>query len=135
MVEVLVAVVILAFTATAAIKLVVLANNTLRETRTKQALYDAALEIQTGIRIGDKDLSGMSGDITWETVNKEKKFFGGDFGRLNFDKGKLGDTETESIKWRELTVSIKDKEKLVLYLPPEKREQNAELPLSADVLK
>ena len=58
MVEVLVAVVILAFTATAAIKLVVLAQNTLRETRTKQALYDAALEIQTGIRIGDKDLSG-----------------------------------------------------------------------------
>ena len=135
MVEVLVAVVILAFTATAAIKLVVLAQNTLRETRTKQALYDAALEIQTGIRIGDKDLSGMSGDITWETVNKEKKFLGGDFGRLNFDKGKSGDTETESIKWRELTVSIKDKEKLVLYLPPEKREQNAELPLSADVLK
>ena len=135
MVEVLVAVVILAFTATAAIKLVVLAQNTLRETRTKQALYDAALEIQTGIRIGDKDLSGMSGDITWETVNKEKKFFGVDFGRLNFDKGKSGDTETESIKWRELTVNIKDKEKLVLYLPPEMREQNAELPLSADVLK
>ena len=135
MVEVLVAVVILAFTATAAIKLVVLAQNTLRETRTKQALYDAALEIQTGIRIGDKDLSGMSCDITWETVNKEKKFFGGDFGRLNFDKGKPGDTETESIKWRELTVNIKDKEKLVLYLPPEMREQNAELPLSADVLK
>lgn len=134
LIEVMVAVAILAFTATAAIKLVILAQNTLRETKQKRLLCDRALEIQTEIRIGKLDPTGMSGDILWETADKEKEMFNADFGKLNFDRGKSGDLASENVKWRELTVKIKDKDKITLCLPAKKEGsgEQAESVLSSD---
>ncbi len=132
--EIMVAVAILAFTATAAIKLVILAQNTLRETKQKRFLCDTALEIQTEIRIGKRDPSGMSGDLLWETTDKEKEMFNADFGKLNFDKGRSGDFASENVKWRELTVKIKDKDKITLCLPQKKEGSGTqtESPVSSD---
>lgn len=120
LIEVMVAVAILAFTATAAIKLVIMAQNGLSEARKQQALLDEARNIQIGVRTGRENDSGQSGDIAWETAEKKREIMGADFGRLDFDKS--GDAEADAgfgeVTWRELTVrDTKDDAKIVLLMP------------------
>ncbi len=118
LIEVLVAVAILAFTATAALKLVFLAQNGLVEAGKKQKLLDEAQSLQLGIRLGNIETFGMSGDITWDTAYKEREMFDKDFGRLVFsDQKNVPVTKIGEITWRELTVKNKDSEKIILYLP------------------
>lgn len=126
LIEVLVAVVILAFTATAALKLVMLAQDGLFEAKRKRGLLDEAVALQTGIKIGETDSSGTSGDITWEVEEMEREGFEEDFGRLGFETGS-GDAKADfdTVQWKELRVTKKyakagDREDvIILYLPSE----------------
>ena len=111
LIEVLVAVAILAAVGAAALKLVLLAQNTLVAVSERERLLDAAREIEIGILTGELDERGTSGDFRWETEERETEMFGEDFGRLDlkgldFDgAGRSGDvSETVRVRWREITV-------------------------------
>ena len=85
LIEVLVAVVILATVCTAALKLVILSQNTLAEVGERERLLDETREIEIGILTGELDERGTSGDIRWETEDREVEMFGEDFGRLDLE--------------------------------------------------
>ena len=111
LIEVLVAVAVLAAVGAAALKLVLLAQNTLVAVSERERLLDAAREIEIGILTGELDERGTSGDFRWETEERETEMFGEDFGRLDlkgldFDgAGRSGDvSETVRVRWREITV-------------------------------
>lgn len=134
LIEVMVAVVILAFTATAAIRLVIMAQNTLASVNEKEALLTAAEAVEAGIMTKETEPNGASGDIKWETADKESEMMGEDFGRLNFDKasGDASEAPTE-MKWREVTVTDKKGRKIVLCMPSkEQDEERAESAASGD---
>ena len=67
LVEVMVAVVILSLTATAAIRLVMLGQEGLRGAKAEITLTQEAKAIRTGIMLETIETSGRSGDIIWET--------------------------------------------------------------------
>ncbi|MDO5114977.1 MAG: prepilin-type N-terminal cleavage/methylation domain-containing protein [Synergistaceae bacterium] len=118
LVEVMVAVMVLASVATAAIKLVILAQNTLAATKDKEELINAAQEIEAGISAEDLKESGSSGDFRWETEEKETEMFGEDFGRLDFDSEAPDDSgEPIEVRWREITVTNAKNQRLTLYIP------------------
>ena len=85
LIEVLVAVVILATVCTAALKLVILSQNTLAEVSERERLLDETREIEIGILTGELDERGTSGDFRWETEDREVEMFGEDFGRLDLE--------------------------------------------------
>ena len=116
MIEVLVAVAILAFSATAALKLVLLAQNTLFETEKTQELLDEAQSLEVGIRLGELSESGMSGDITWDITDKQREIMGEDFGKIVFDR-QAANITIDRIKWKELTVKNKKGGEITLFLP------------------
>ena len=116
MIEVLVAVAILAFSATAALKLVLLAQNSLFETEKMQELLDEAQSLEVGIRLGELSESGMSGDITWDITDKQREIMGEDFGKIVFDR-QAANITIDRIKWKELTVKNKKGGEITLFLP------------------
>ena len=124
LIEVMVAVVILSLTATAALRLVIIAQSALSEAGQRQLLMDSALDIQTSLRIGKGEGSGTSGDISWESVEKHQEMLGENFGKLDFDKNtpsgdnRMADGAFE-LKWKELTVKNKDGTHITLCLPAE----------------
>lgn len=130
LIEVLVAVVILATVCTAALKLVILSQNTLAEVGERERLLDETREIEIGILTGELDERGTSGDIRWETEDREAEMFGEDFGRLdleglNFDGAvRSGDvSETIRVRWREITVRDAKDNSLTVYLESEEDEK------------
>ena len=130
LIEVLVAVVILATVCTAALKLVILSQNTLAEVGERERLLDETREIEIGILTGELDERGTSGDFRWETEDREVEMFGEDFGRLdleglNFDgAARSGDvSETIRVRWREITVRDAKDNSLTLYLESEEDEK------------
>lgn len=130
LIEVLVAVVILATVGTAALRLVVLAQNTLAEVSDRERLLDETREIEIGILTGELDERGTSGDFRWETEEKETEMFGEDFGRLDL-KGLDFDgteppsaaSETVRVRWREITVRDAKGNSLTVYLESEEDEK------------
>lgn len=125
LVEVMVAVMVLASVATAAIKLVILAQNTLAATKDKEELINAAQEIEAGISAEDLNESGSSGDFRWETEEKETEMFGEDFGRLDFDSEAQDDSgEPIEVRWREITVTNAKNQRLTLYIPSKESAVN-----------
>ena len=130
LIEVLVAVVVLATVCTAALKLVILSQNTLAEVGERERLLDETREIEIGILTGELDERGASGDIRWETEDREVEMFGEDFGRLdleglNFDgAARSGDvSETIRVRWREITVRDAKDNSLTVYLESEEDEK------------
>lgn len=130
LIEVLVAVVILATVGTAALRLVVLAQNTLVEVGDRERLLDETREIEIGILTGELDERGESGDFRWETEEKEAEMFGEDFGRLDlngldFDGVELPSaaSETVRVRWREITVRDSKGNSLTVYLESEEDEK------------
>lgn len=124
--EVMVAVSVLALSATAAIKLVLMAQNTLSAVKEREELLNSASAIEAGIIAKELDDQGTSGDISWELSDKEKESFGEDFGRLNFDNGGSADLqESEALKWRELTVKNKNDRIITLLLPSKEQEEKS----------
>lgn len=130
LIEVLVAVVILATVGTAALKLVVLAQNTLAEVSYRERLLDETREIEIGILTGELDERGTSGDFRWDTDEKETEMFGEDFGRLDlkgldFDGAEppSAASETVRVRWREITVRDAKGNSLTVYLESEEDEK------------
>jgi prepilin-type N-terminal cleavage/methylation domain-containing protein len=124
LIEVMVAVTILAFTATAAIKLVLMAQNSLEDVKRQRELLDAARAIQVEVRVGKLDKSGTSGDFSWETADKQREMMGDEFGKLNLGVSGDGGQNLGSLNWRELTVkNSRNDQQIVLLLPQEQKEQ------------
>ena len=124
LIEVMVAVTILAFTATAAIKLVLMAQNGLEDVKGQRKLLDAARAIQVEVRAGKLDKSGTSGDFSWETADKQREMMDDGFGRLNLDASGDAGTNLGSLNWRELTVkNARNDQRIVLLLPQEQETQ------------
>lgn len=139
--ETLVAAAVLATVGAASLKLVILAQNTLAAVDEKERLLDAAREIETGILAETLDDRGTSGDVRWETEEKEAESFGEDFGRLSFEELDFdagaripAASETIRVKWRETAVRG-EKGGVTVYLeseeeakkePPSARGGNAE---------
>ena len=120
LVEVMVAVVILSLTATAAIRLVMLGQEGLRGAKAEIALTEEAKTVRTGIMLGTVQTSGKRGDIIWETSDGTKEMFGENFGRLDFS----GREQTnmivinEDMRCTEIRVSnTKDERHIVIYMP------------------
>lgn len=120
LVEVMVAVVILALTATAAIKLVILGQEGLRGAKAEIALTEEAKAIRTGIMLKTVQTSGRRGDIIWETSDGAKEMFGDDFGRLDFYGRKQTDMIVidQDIRWKKIQIrNTKDERNIVIYMP------------------
>lgn len=120
LVEVMVAVVILALTATAAIKLVILGQEGLRGAKAEIALTEEAKAIRTGIMLKTVQTSGRRGDIIWETSDGAKEMFGDDFGRLDFYGRKQTDMIVidQDIRWKKIQIrNTKEERNIVIYMP------------------
>jgi len=120
LVEVMVAVVILSLTATAAIRLVMLGQEGLRGAKAEITLTEEAKAIRTGIMLGTLQTSGKRGDIIWETSDGTREMFGEDFGRLDLS----GPKQTEMIiikedmRWKKIKIrNTKEDRNIVIYMP------------------
>lgn len=135
LIEVMVAVMVLALTTTAAIKLTIMAQNTLSAVKEKESLLNAAQAVEAGISTKELSDAGTSGDFKWETKDKETEMFGEKFGRLDFDNAGSGDSgEALKVKWREITVADKKNKKIILYIPSkEDAEEDAAVAASTDI--
>ncbi|MDY9920310.1 MAG: type II secretion system protein [Synergistota bacterium] len=120
LVEVMVAVVILSLTATAAIKLVMLGQEGLRGAKSEITLMQQAKAIRTGIMLETVQTSGTSGDIIWETSDGTKEMFGEDFGRLDLSAPEQAEmiVAEEDMRWKKINVSnTKEERNIVIYMP------------------
>ncbi|MDL2297552.1 prepilin-type N-terminal cleavage/methylation domain-containing protein [Synergistaceae bacterium OttesenSCG-928-D05] len=120
LIEVMVAVVVLSLVATASLKLVIMAQNGLAEAREREKLLDESLRVQMDIRLGKIRSSGKSGDVEWKIEDKEKEFFGEDFGRLQFGQSEdntSNQVRFDIVKWKEVEVTTDNERKIMLYLP------------------
>ena len=120
LVEVMVAVVILSLTATAAIRLVMLGQEGLRGAKAEITLTEEAKAIRTGIMLKTVQTSGRRGDIIWETSDGTKEMFGDDFGRLDFSGREQPEMTVikEDMRWKKIRVSnTKDERNIVIYMP------------------
>jgi prepilin-type N-terminal cleavage/methylation domain-containing protein len=130
--EVLVAVVILALTGTAALKLALLAQNGLKAAKQKEDFLDEARRIQIAVKTGALPDSGTSGDIKWQTAEKTREMFGENFGRLNFSGDSFDNSESREFKWKELTVQSTKNGKLILAMPTELKSASDDKTTSND---
>ncbi|MEA4873175.1 MAG: type II secretion system protein [Synergistaceae bacterium] len=120
LVEVMVAVVILALTATAAIRLVMLGQEGLRGAKAEIMLTQEAKAIRTGIMLKIIEASGKRGDIIWETSEGTREMFGEDFGRLDLSGPKQTDMTVikQDMRWKKIKVSnTKEERNIVIYVP------------------
>lgn len=124
LIEVMLAVMILAAVGTASLKLVIMAQKTLAETSEREGLLNEAEAVEAGVVVGELGESGTSGDITWTTAAKETEMFGGDFGKLRFGASADQAPDAGRLSWRELTIRDKKGRDLTLYIAA-KEEENA----------
>ena len=75
--EVLVAVVILGFAATACFRLMVMSGSTLREVQVQRELLNRTREIQFSSLYEDFPESGKDGEMIWKTRKISQPVFGG----------------------------------------------------------
>ena len=133
LIEVLVAVMILATVCTAALKLVILSQNTLSDVAKREKLLDGAKEIEIGVLTGTFEKDGELDGLRWETEEKEAEMFGEDFGRLDFSgldfdgTGEQEASETLRVKWRELSVQDEYGNSLTIYLESEEDAEKTRL--------
>jgi len=123
LIEVMLAVVILSLVATASLKLVVLAQNSLRAVKENREFLVAAEKLRTEILTGEVTGSGNDKNLSWKTETGEKKFFTADFGKIDFNDKNKEVAMDNSFRWRELEIidSVKNK-KIKIVLPIAKGE-------------
>lgn len=115
----MIAVAVLALAGTAALKLALMAENTLAAVSDKEKLIDRVQEIKVGIQTQELSENNTQPDeegFSWETKECTQEILGKDFGKL-----KLGEQTSEDVgsqlKWRELTVTDKKGRKLTVCMP------------------
>lgn len=131
MVEVLIAVAVLAAVCTAALRLAFLAQNTLIKIEEREALIVGAREIIAEIYLGLTEDRGRRDGFEWRTEEKEAEFFDEDFGRLeleglSFDnQAEPSASETIKLNWREVTVRDEKGNSITIYLPQKESGSSA----------
>lgn len=103
LIEVMVALVIIATVATASLKLCALSAISLSEVKEKRELLRDASAIKTQILFEEIAPSGTNGDIEWDCISGKRDIMGDDFGTLY-----LGETKAPinlDIEWRDLKVT------------------------------
>jgi len=123
LIEVMLAVTILSLVAGASLKLVILAQNSLRAAKESREFIAAAERLRTKILTGELSESGNEKNISWKTETGRKEFFKADFGKLNFDAKQEQMASDNAFRWRELEItdSVMNK-KLKIVMPVAKGE-------------
>lgn len=131
LIEVMVAVAMLAFTATAALKLVTQAQLTLTKVKAKKELFRHAAALEAEIRAGLEDEKGRKGELFWETKKVGGSFFNEDFGKLKLGNDN-GSKEPVDLPHKKLTVSLKDDSISLFFPQKEEKKQNTALQNNKD---
>lgn len=122
MVEVLIAVAVLATVCTASLRLSFLAQNSLIKISEREELLRNAREIAAGIHMGVLESRGARDGFEWTAEEKEAEMFGEDFGTLNFEGLNFDNTraltasETIKLNWKEVTVKDAKENALTIYM-------------------
>lgn len=124
LVEVMLAVVILSLVGTASLKLVILAQNSLRAVKDDREFVKSAQKLRTEILTGEISENGSDKNLTWKTKTGEKRFFTADFGKLNFDDNNNKELATDNaFRWRELEIIDSSKNKKMKIVLPVKNNE------------
>lgn len=118
LIEVMLAVAILSLTATASLKLVVMAQNGLRAAKEQEQFLLAAEKLRSKIMTGELSENGSEDNLRWKTERKTKEFFTEDFGKLDFNRKTTELKPDANFSWRELELENRiTNKKIKIVLP------------------
>ena len=118
LIEVMLAVAILSLTATASLKLVVMAQNGLRAAKEQEQFLLAAEKLRAKVMTGEVSENGSEDNLSWKTEQKTKEFFTEDFGKLDFNRKTTELKPDANFSWRELELENKiTNKKIKIVLP------------------
>ncbi|MDO4952600.1 MAG: prepilin-type N-terminal cleavage/methylation domain-containing protein [Synergistaceae bacterium] len=122
LIEVMLAVAILSLTAAASLKLVVMAQNGLREVKEQESFLLAAERLRSKILTGELNENGSENNLKWRTEQKTKEFFTKDFGKLDFNRETSKLKPDANFSWRELELENKATNKKIKIVLPSNGE-------------
>ena len=118
LIEVMLAVAVLSLTATASLKLVVMAQNGLRAAKEQEDFLLAAEKLRAKVMTGEVSENGSEDNLRWKTEQKTKEFFTEDFGKLDFNRKTTELKPDANFSWRELELENKiTNKKIKIVLP------------------
>ena len=118
LIEVMLAVAVLSLTATASLKLVVMAQNGLRAAKEQEQFLLAAEKLRAKVMTGEVSENGSEDNLSWKTEQKTKEFFTEDFGKLDFNRKTTELKPDANFSWRELELENKiTNKKIKIVLP------------------
>ena len=118
LIEVMLAVAVLSLTATASLKLVVMAQNGLRAAKEQEQFLLAAEKLRAKVMTGEVRENGSEDNLSWKTEQKTKEFFTEDFGKLDFNRKTTELKPDANFSWRELELENKiTNKKIKIVLP------------------
>lgn len=118
LIEVMLAVAVLSLTATASLKLVVMAQNGLRAAKEQEDFLLAAEKLRAKVMTGEVSENGSEDNLRWKTKQKTKEFFTEDFGKLDFNRKTTELKPDANFSWRELELENKiTNKKIKIVLP------------------
>lgn len=108
LIEVMVAVAILAFSATAALQLVIRSQLMLSKVKTQRELYREALSIDAEIYAKMREKRGTEGNTSWSLESIKGDMFKANFGHLDIFEEDLSESRAEKLPYNRLTVATKE---------------------------
>ena len=118
LIEVMLALAVLSLTATASLKLVVMAQNGLRAAKEQEDFLLAAEKLRAKVMTGEVSENGSEDNLSWKTEQKTKEFFTEDFGKLDFNRKTTELKPDANFSWRELELENKiTNKKIKIVLP------------------
>ena len=118
LIEVMLAVAVLSLTATASLKLVVMAQNGLRAAKEQEQFLLAAEKLRAKVMTGEVSENGSEDNLSWKTEQRTKEFFTEDFGKLDFNRKTTELKPDANFSWRELELENKiTNKKIKIVLP------------------
>ena len=118
LIEVMLAVAVLSLTATASLKLVVMAQNGLRAAKEQEDFLLAAEKLRAKVMTGEVSENGSEDNLSWKTEQKTKEFFTEDFGKLDFNRKTTELKPDANFSWRELELENRiTNKKIKIVLP------------------
>ena len=118
LIEVMLAVAVLSLTATASLKLVVMAQNGLHAAKEQEDFLLAAEKLRAKVMTGEVSENGSEDNLSWKTEQKTKEFFTEDFGKLDFNRKTTELKPDANFSWRELELENKiTNKKIKIVLP------------------
>lgn len=118
LIEVMLAVAVLSLTATASLKLVVMAQNGLRAAKEQEDFLLAAEKLRAKVMTGEVSENGSEDNLRWKTEQKTKEFFTEDFGKLDFNRKTTELKPDANFGWRELELENRiTNKKIKIVLP------------------